>query len=122
MLRLSREYVIQQLELLVDDSASRIGQTHWTVRGVQCRRERHGHSGQYYSFDLDILNLRSTLPAGGLWELFIVREFWRSTDGSSIHNQKWLRLVAGKASDVFSWIKMQRDSPTDTTASAETPT
>lgn len=119
MLRLSREYVIQQIELLIDDSASRIGQPHWTVRGVQCRRERHGHSGQYYSFDLDVLNLRTTSHEDRQWELFIVTEFWRSNAGARMHSQKWLRLIEGKAPDVFKWIKKHRESRTDEFPRAE---
>jgi hypothetical protein len=109
MLRLSTEYIIQQIETLVSDSTSRIGQTHWTMRGVECRRERHGHSGQYYSFDLDILNLRTKPGEGPYWELFVVTEFWRSADGTSLHGPKWLKLTEGKAPDVLNWIKKHRE-------------
>lgn len=109
MLRLSTEYIIQQIEMLVNDSTSRTGQTHWTVRGVECRRERNGHSGQYYSFDLDVLNLRTTPGEGAHWELFLVTEFWRSADGTSLHSPKWLKLTAGKAPDVLKWIKKHRE-------------
>ena len=109
MQRLSTEYIIQQIEALVNDSTSRIGQTQWTVRGVECRRERHGHSGQYYSFDLDVLNVRTKPGEGARWELFLVTEFWRSSDGTSLHRLKWLKLTAGKAPDVFKWIQKHRD-------------
>lgn len=109
MLRLSTEYVIQQIETLVNDSTSRIGQTHWTVHGVECRRERHGHTGQHYSFDLDILNLRMKSGEGAHWELFLVTEFWRSVDGASLRSPKWLKLTVGTAPDVLGWIKKHRE-------------
>ena len=73
MLRLSRALVIQDLERLVEDSI--IGRTEWSAKGVDCRRERHGHSSPAYSFDLDILNLRATGGPGAAWEVFIVTEF-----------------------------------------------
>jgi hypothetical protein len=109
MLRLSRALVIQQLELLVDASRGRLGQHEWSARGVDCRRERHSHSAPGYSFDLDILNLRSKGGTGGRWELFIVTEFWRSAGGSSMHSPKWLKLVSGRSSDVLGWINRRRE-------------
>jgi len=109
MLRLSRADVIQELALLIDDSASRVGQHQWSVRGVDCRRERHSHSASAYSFDLDVLNLRTKGGAGGGWELFIVTEYWRSGEGTSLHNPKWLKLVHGNPNDVLKWIKLHRE-------------
>jgi len=109
MLRLSRALVIQQLELLVGDSKGGLRRHEWSARGVDCRRERHGHSAPGYSFDLDILNLRSKGGVGGRWELFIVTEFWRSADGTSMHSPKWLKLVSGRQSDVLGWIKKHRE-------------
>ena len=109
MLRLSRAIVIQDLELLVDDSIGRIGRHEWSVRGVDCRRERHSHSAAAYSFDLDVLNLRTKGGAGGGWELFIVSEYWRSGQGTPLHNPKWLKLVRGNPNDVLKWIKLHRD-------------
>jgi len=44
MLRLSRAMVIQQLELLVNDSIRQIGRNEWSVRGVDCKRERDNYS------------------------------------------------------------------------------
>ena len=101
--------VIQQLELLVNDSIRQIGRNEWSVRGVDCKRERHNYSSRCYSFDLDILNLRAKGGADGIWELFIMTEFWRAGDGSSMHSPKWLKLVAGKPTDVLKWIKIHRD-------------
>jgi hypothetical protein len=109
MLRLSRTMVIQQLELLVDDSIRHIGRNEWSVRGVDCRRERHSYSSHCYSFDFDILNLRAKGGADGRWELFIITEFWRAADGSSMHSPKWLKLIAGKPTDVLKWTKNHRD-------------
>jgi hypothetical protein len=109
MLRLSRALVIQELERLVDDSVGHIGRHEWSVRGVDCRRERHSHSAPAYSFDLDVLNLRAKGDAGGAWELFIVTEFWRSGAGASMHSPKWLKLVRGKPNDVLKWIKNHRE-------------
>jgi len=62
MLRLSRALVIQEIELLIDDSMGHIGRHEWSVRGVDCRGERHSYGAPAYSFDLDILNVR---PKGG---------------------------------------------------------
>jgi hypothetical protein len=109
MLRLSRAQVIQDLELLVDDSIGRIGRHEWSAQGIDCRRERHSHSSPAYSFDLDVLNLRAKGGAAGGWELFIVTEFWRSGQGASMHSPKWLKLVRGKPNDVLRWIAAHRD-------------
>ncbi len=109
MLRLSRALVIQEIELLIDDSMGHIGRHEWSVNGVECRRERHSYSASAYSFDLNILNVRAKGGAEGRWELFIISEFWRSADRASIHSPKWLKLVAGKPSDVLRWIKNHRD-------------
>jgi len=108
MLRLSRALVIQEIELLIDDSMGHIAQHEWSVRGVDCRRERHSYSAPAYSFDLDILNVRAKGAADGRWELFIISEFWRSADRASIHSPKWLKLIAGKPTDVLKWIKNHR--------------
>jgi hypothetical protein len=109
MLRLSRALVIQEIELLIDDSLSHIGHHEWSVRGVDCRRERHSYSAPAYSFDLDILNVRAKGGADSRWELFIISEFWLSADRVSIHSPKWLKLIAGKPADVLRWIKSHRD-------------
>lgn len=109
MLRLSRALVIQEIELLIDDSMGRIGRHEWSVNGVECRKERHSYSASAYSFDLNILNVRAKGGADGKWELFIISEFWRSADRASIHSPKWLKLVAGKPSDVLRWIKNHQD-------------
>ena len=108
MLRLSRALVIQDLERLVEDSI--IGRTEWSAKGVDCRRERHAYSSPAYSFDLDILNLRATGGPGGTWEVFIVTEFWRSAQGTSMHSPKWLKLVRGKPNDVLKWIAAHRNA------------
>lgn len=109
MLRLSRALVIHELELLVDASPGRFDRREWKARGLECRRERHGHSAPAYSFDLDILILRANSSEDGRWELFIVTEFWRSGGGASLHSPKWLKQVAGKPTDVLKWIKKHRD-------------
>lgn len=108
MLRLSRALVIHELEFLVDVSPARVDRREWKARGLECRRERHGHSGAAYSFDLDILTLRADSSEDGRWELFIVTEFWRSSGGASLHSPKWLKLVSGKQADVVKWIKKHR--------------
>jgi hypothetical protein len=113
MLRLSRALVIQQLELLVGDTIGQIGRHEWSVRGVDCRRERYSHSAPAYSFDLDVLSLRAKGGAAGGWELFIVTEFWRSGQGTLMHSPKWLKLVRGKPNDVLKWIKVQRESTSE---------
>ena len=109
MLRLSRALGIHELELLVDASPSRVDRREWKARGVECRRERHGHSAPSYSFDLDVLILRANSSEDGRWELFIVTEYWRSGGGASLHSPKWLKLVDGKPNDVLKWIKKHRD-------------
>jgi hypothetical protein len=118
MLRLSRALVIEELERLVEDSIGRIGRHEWSLRGVDCRRERHSHSAPAYSFDLDILNVRAKGGRDGRWELFIISEFWRSADGASMHSLKWLKLAVGKPADVLHWIKINRNTPVDEGARA----
>jgi hypothetical protein len=109
MLRLSRALVIQELERLIDDSIGRIGHHEWSVRGVDCRRERHTYSASAYSFDLDVLSVRARGGAEGRWELFIITEFWRDAHDDNMHSPKWLKLVTGKPTDVLKWIKDNRD-------------
>jgi len=120
MLRLSRADVIQDLALLIDDSPSRVGQLEWSVRGVDCRRERHSHSATAYSFDLDVLNLRTTAGGGGGWELFIVTEYWRTGQGTLLHNPKWLKLVRGNPNEVLKWIKLHREEALEKFRTAST--
>ena len=67
------------------------------------------YSSPAYSVDLDILNLRARSGPGGDWELFIVTEFWRSAQGTTVHSPKWLKLVRGKPNDVLKWIKDHRE-------------
>jgi hypothetical protein len=43
------------------------------------------------------------------WELVIVAEFWRRSDGKAMHATKWLKLLSGKPSDVLKWISAYRD-------------
>ena len=68
-----RHEVMRDLEDVVvfdkiNDSTRQIGRNEWSVRGVDCRRERHSYSSRCYGFDPDILNLRAKGGADGRWE------------------------------------------------------
>ena len=42
--------------------------------------------------------------------MFIVTDFWRSAQGTSVRSPKWLKLIRGKPNDVLKWIAAHRDA------------
>lgn len=108
MLRLSRASVISDIEFLVTPPGPPTGRHEWSIKGVSCRLERHSYASSLYSFDHDVLQIRTDTKRDG-WEVFIVTEFWRNSSGASIHSPKWLKLTNGKSSDVLRWIRQERE-------------
>ena len=109
MLRLSRARVLSDIDLMINNPGPALGQRKWTAKGAECSLDRHSYAGEVYGFHADILRIR--MPATGrlAWELVIVAEFWRRSDGKAMHATKWLKLLSGKPSDVLKWISAYRD-------------
>jgi hypothetical protein len=116
MLRLSRSKVINDIEFIVDRPIVGVGPLRWETKGVDCLAERHAYRGQMYSFDLDVMRVRSQGVARAKWELLIVTEYWRDAADENIHTTKWLKLRTGKAADVTKWIADHREAASRTPA------
>lgn len=81
----------------------------WTAAGVECRRDRHRYTGQAYGFTTEILQLRCSEPGRSRWEALIVTERWATgTPETVIRSTKWMKLVAGKSSDLRDWMRRHR--------------
>ncbi len=108
MLRLSRAAVLTEIDIMINNPGPALGQRRWTVKGVACAIDRHSYQGDAYGFHAEILHVR--MPATGrlAWELLIVTEFWRRGDDTTMHSTKWLKLLAGKQTDVLKWISTYR--------------
>ena len=109
MLRLSRARVLGDIDFMINDPGPALGQRKWTAKGAQCSVDRHSYAGEIYGFQTDILHIRMPATVRVAWELVIVTEFWRRGDGETMHSTKWLKLLAGKPTDVLKWISASRD-------------
>jgi hypothetical protein len=109
VLKLSRARVIGDIEFMINRPGPALGQRKWTAKGAECSVDHHSYSGELYRFHADILHIR--MPATGrvAWELVLVSEFWRRGDRETLHSAKWLKLLAGKPTDVLSWIRIYSD-------------
>ena len=110
MLRLSRLRNINDIEAIVNDPGPGLGQRHWKIKGVECFLDRHVYLGEKYSFHTNVLQISSINLSKACWRIMIIREFWESADGETIHSTKWLKLIEGKSTDLLSWIRESRDS------------
>jgi len=108
VLKLSRSRVISDIELIINRPAPARGQRTWTSKGAECSIDKHSFAGEVYSFHVDILQIRLATTGRSGWKLLLVREFWQSGDGESIHSTKWLKLLLGKPADVLKWIGTNR--------------
>lgn len=59
MLRLSRSKAISEIEFIVDRPIAGIGPLRWEKNGAECTAERYGYRGEFYSFDVEIMRVRS---------------------------------------------------------------
>lgn len=110
MLRLSRSKVISEIEFIVDRPIAGIGPLRWEKNGAECTAERYGYRGEFYSFDVEVMRVRSLGDARRKWELLIVTEHWRNAGGGRMHVGKWLKLTNGNTSDVKRWIANNRET------------
>jgi hypothetical protein len=118
MAKITKASIISDIEYIVDAPSPAIERHSWQVQGVECLRDRHRFSGQSYVFTIDVLQVRFARSARTIWRLIVVTEGWRVADGDLVLRQnKWLKLINGKASDVMGWVqrcraqKLQQDRP-----------
>jgi hypothetical protein len=113
MARLSTRRMIGEIERIVEEGVP-VGQDlrQWYVHGVDCTRERHRHSGPFYDFTIEVLMVDSQRCTRAGWRLMLVTEWWHAPgDGrDEWRATKWLKLVAGRQSDVAAWLRHYRDS------------
>ena len=91
-------------QLLARD-AKRATATHWTIDGVDWRRDRHSYAGASYGFSVEVTT--GSKPAPGGWVLMVVKEYWRAADGESIRTGQWAHIEKGSRSDVVAWLQKQ---------------
>lgn len=121
MLRLSRSRVISDLEFIVNNPGTALGQRRWTSKGAECSVDRHSFAGEDYSFHVDILQIRIPSTGRPSWKLLIVSEFWQGGNGGSLHSTKWLKLLHGKPGDVLKWISTNRGAMVRSAGDREKP-
>jgi hypothetical protein len=98
--------VIGQLTQILRDASPNHDARSWRVGSVACTRDRHRHSGQSYTFGIEVLQAHFVQHGHPSWRLAIVSERWWAGDSDLlIRDSTWLKLVAGKAADVTGWIK-----------------
>ena len=93
------------VDRLLAFDAARATATHWTIDGVDWRRERHSFAGHAYGFSVEVTIGTRPPPAG--WVLMVVKEYWRAPDGESIRNGQWAHIEKGSRSDVIAWLEKQ---------------
>jgi hypothetical protein len=109
MARLANAITISDIEQILYAKNPQLDARFWNAEGVECRRDRHRYSGQPYTFNIEVLQLRFAQPGRSPWEAFIVNERWMAgTPETLIRGAKWLKLVSGKSSDVRDWIRRCR--------------
>jgi hypothetical protein len=105
MAKITKASIISDIEYIVDAPSPAIERRRWQVQGVECLRERHRFSGQSYVFAIDVLQVRFARTGRTIWRLVLVTEGWRSAEGDRVLRQnKWLKVINGKASDVMDWV------------------
>jgi hypothetical protein len=114
MKRVGNANTIADIEFVIDAPSLGDSRHSWTVHGVDCTREWHRFSGQYYEFNIEVLDLRLSKGGRYTWRVLIVTELWQTTGvKSEIRNTKWLKVLAGKASDVTAWMRRCRSLKID---------
>jgi hypothetical protein len=78
----------------------------FVVDGVTWLHERHGFSGQAYSFSLEVFT--GSCAGRQSWGLTVVKEYWWKGDRSKIaKNTQWAVLDSGRRADVIAWFQKQ---------------
>lgn len=108
MLRLSRLKNINDIEAILKSAAPSLGQRKWKAKNAECRLDRHVYLGEHYSIHKNVLDVSFSMHSAS-WRVLIVSEFWEDGKGQTIHTSKWMKLLAGKSTDLLKWIQMHRD-------------
>jgi len=109
MKRVGNAQTIADIEFVIDAPTLGDPRRSWTAHGVQCTRNRHRFSGSDYEFNIETLDLRHSKAGRTSWRVLIVRELWQTSDANAeIRNSKWLKVLAGRASDIKAWMRSCR--------------
>jgi len=109
MAQITNALTIRQLEQIAYGANPHHDARSWTSRGLECRRDRHRYTGQYYSFTTEILQLCCGEQAPAHWEALIVNERWATgTPEVVFRHAKWMKLVSGNASALRAWLLRNR--------------
>jgi hypothetical protein len=126
MAKVTKASIISDIEYIVEAPSPTIERRRWQAQGVECLRDRHRFSGQSYVFAIDVLQVRFARTGRTIWRLVLVTEGWWLPEGDRVLRQnKWLKVVNGKASDVMEWVqrcraqKLQEDRPASQRAERE---
>lgn len=100
---------IRDVELILHSGSPHYEARCWTAAGAECRRDRHRYTGQGYAFSVEILQLRLAARGRSAWEVIIVTERWSTgMPETVVRSHKWMKIVAGSAADVRTWIRRHR--------------
>lgn len=112
MKRVGNAQTIADIEFVIDAPTLGDARHAWTVHGVECTRDRHRFGGQAYEFNIEVVELRRSKAGRIVWRVLIVTEWWQAA-GGEIRNNKWLKVLDGKASDVTAWMRSCRSAKVD---------
>ena len=115
---LSRASVINDIEFIVNRHNPVVGGRRWTADGVLCVLDRHNYLGGPYSFHTDVLTLETQPATKPKWKVMIVSQFWEGSDGETMHSSQFLKLLAGRKTDVSAWISANREQELKTAIGA----
>jgi hypothetical protein len=120
MKRVGNAHTIADIEFVIDAPALGDSRRSWTAHGVECTRDRHRFSGPTYEFNIDIVDIQRSKGTRASWRVLIVTEWWHATGAKGeIRNTKWLKVLAGKASDVTAWMRSCRSLKVDGNVGSE---
>ncbi len=98
------------VDRLLGPGTGRTPAAHWSIDGVEWRRERHSYSGASHGFTIEVTTgtcatgVRSGRPG---WALRVVKEYWRDGRGQSTRDLQWAHVEAGSRADILDWLKRQ---------------
>jgi hypothetical protein len=107
--QITNAHIIRAIELILFGSSPHYEARGWIAAGVECRRDRHRYTGEGYAFSLEILRFRPAAQGRSVWEAMIVTERWATgMPETVVRTQKWMKLVAGKPSELRAWVQRYR--------------
>lgn len=96
------------VDRLLSAGTGRSPKTHWSIDGVEWRRERHSYAGTGHGFTIEVTTAIRTGRPG--WTLRVVKEYWRDGRGESTKDLQWAQVEAGSRADIVDWLKRQERS------------